>query len=96
MSKVGFYYDEAGLSHLLRHDPDLQKLEQDIMMQRLDEVRASFLQNFGTEGTFELWVVSTGGGMNKRPRTAFRISAADAKTGAILKRHPGWLGQFMR
>ena len=95
MSKVGFYYDEAGLSRLLQRDPDLQKLEQEIMMQKLDEVRARFLQDFGTEGAFELKAASTGGGANHRPRTAFRICAADAKTGAILKRNPGWLGQFM-
>ena len=90
-NKVGIYYDESGLRDILKGS-EVAKIEQDIMLQKLGEVQAAFLQEFGFEGSFEVKKVDT---QSKRSRTTFRIVASDKRTGASLKRQPGWLGRFI-
>lgn len=88
---IGIYYDENGLRSIMK-GPEIANIEQDIMMQRLSQVKAEFLNHFGFEGNFEIKKVDTN---SKRSRTTFRIVASDARTGAILKQHPGWLAKFI-
>lgn len=88
---VKIFFDESGMREIMKGEP-IQKLEQDIMMQKLDQVKASFLQSFGFEGNFECKVTMTN---SKRSRASFRIVASDKRTGATLKANPGWLGQFL-
>lgn len=88
---VKIYYDEGGLRDIMKGQ-SIQKLEQDIMMQKLDEIKASFLQSFGFEGEFETKVVMTN---SKRSRASYRIVPSDKKTTAVLKAHPGWMSQFL-
>ena len=89
--KIGVYYDEQGLRNIMK-GPEIAKMEQQIMMERLSRVKAEFLQTFGFEGSFELKKVDTN---SRRSRTTFRIVATNARTGAILKNNPGWLGKFL-
>ena len=75
-------------------------MEQDLMMKKLDEVKASFLQEFGFEGYFSIEQRKTSGtkrinGKLHAGRTSWRIRASDARTAAALKRQSGWLGRFM-
>ena len=75
-------------------------MEQDLIMKKLDEVKASFLQKFGFEGNFTVEQKMTSGtkrinGKLHAGRTSWRIRANDAKTAAVLKRESGWLGKFM-
>lgn len=91
MRKIGIYYNEPGLREILKGKP-IADMEQQIMMSKLSQVQAEFLQHFGFEGKFEIKKVDTN---SNRSRTAFRIKASDSKTGAALKREPGWLGKFI-
>lgn len=89
--KVGIYYDESGIRQIMKGQP-IANLEQDIMMQKLNQIQAEFLQSFGTEGKFEIKRVDTN---SRRSRTTFRIVAADAKTTTLLRKQPGWLARFL-
>lgn len=89
--KIGIYYDEQGLRNIMK-GPEIATIEQDIMMKRLGQVKAEFLQTFGFEGGFEVKKVDTN---SRRSRTTFRIVATDGKTEATLKRNPNWLGKFL-
>ena len=89
--KVGIYYDEGGIRQIMKGQP-IANLEQDIMMQKLNQIQAEFLQSFGTEGKFEIKRVDTN---SRRSRTTFRIVAADAKTTTLLRKQPGWLARFL-
>ena len=89
--KVGIYYDEPGIRSIMKGAP-LASLEQQIMMQKLSQVRAEFLQTFGFNGNFEIKRYDT---TSKRSRTTYRIVAADAKTTTALKKQPGWLKKFI-
>lgn len=91
MHKIGIYYNEQGLREIMK-SPEIAGIEQDLMMQRLGQVKAEFLQTFGFEGEFEVKRVDTN---SKRSRTTFRIVANNAKTTAVLKRQPGWLAKFI-
>ena len=93
--KVGIYYDEAGIRNIMK-GPEIASMEQAIMMEKLSQVRAEFLQTFGFNGKFDIDRVDTGVYGSKRSRIAFIILPADAKTTATLKKQPGWLGKFMR
>lgn len=89
----------TGLETLMQ-SPEISKIEQDLMMQKLGQIEASFLQEFGFQGKFEIKSRTTSGifkrgGRYHGGRTSWRIVAADAKTGAALKRQPGWLGRFI-
>lgn len=88
--KIGIYYDEGGLRDIMKGQA-IADIEQQIMMERLTTIRAAFFQRFGFEGAFEIKRVDTN---SRRSRTTFRIVASDAKTGAMLKREPGWLARF--
>jgi hypothetical protein len=87
---IGIYYNEPALRNIMK-GPEIASMEQDIMMQRLSQVRAEFLTTFGFNGTFEIKRVDT---HSRRSRTTFRIVAADAKTTNALKKQPGWLAKF--
>ena len=89
--KIGIYYDEQGLREIMKGKP-IADTEQNIMMGKLNQVQAEFLQHFGFSGSFELKKVDT---KSNRSRTTFRIVAADSKTTAALNREPGWLGKFV-
>ena len=89
--KIGIYYNESGLREIMKGAP-IATLEQQIMLQKLGQVRAEFLQHFGFEGKFEIKRVDT---KSRRSRTTFRIVASDNRTNAALKRQPGWLGKFI-
>lgn len=91
MHKIGIYYNEQGLREIMK-SPEIAGIEQDLMMQRLGQVKAEFLQTFGFEGEFEVKKVDTN---SKRSRTTFRIVANNARTTAALKRQPGWLAKFI-
>lgn len=91
MHKIGIYYNEQGLREIMK-SPEIAGIEQDLMMQRLGQVKAEFLQTFGFEGEFEVKRVDTN---SKRSRTTFRIVANNARTTAALKRQPGWLAKFI-
>lgn len=88
---IGIYYNEPGVREIMKGDK-IASLEQQIMMEKLSQVRAEFLQTFGFSGNFEIRKVDT---KSKRSRTTFRIVAGDARTTAALKRQPGWLGKFL-
>lgn len=88
---VSIYYNEQAFRDIMKGKP-ISDIEQDIMMSRLNQVQAEFLQKFGFEGKFELRKVDT---QSKRSRTTFRIVSADARTTAALKREPGWLAKFL-
>ena len=90
MHKIGIYYNEQGLREIMK-GPEIAGIEQDLMMQRLGQVKVEFLQTFGFEGEFEVKRVDTN---SKRSRTTFRIVANNARTTAALKRQPGWLAKY--
>lgn len=89
--KIGIYYDQKGLRNIMK-GPEIANLEQQIMMQKLDRVRAEFLHKFGFSGGFEIKKVDTN---SRRSRTTFRIIASDARTAAALKKESGWLAKFI-
>ena len=91
MHKIGIYYNEQGLREIMKR-PEIAGIEQDLMMQRLGQVKAEFLQTFGFEGEFEVKRVDTN---SKRSRTTFRIVSYNSRTTAALKRQPGWLAKFI-
>lgn len=93
--KIGIYYDEKGLRNIMK-GPEISRIEQDIMMQKLSQVRAEFLQTFGFNGSFEIDKFDTGLYNSKRSRISFIIMPTDRRTMAALKKQPGWLGKFMR
>lgn len=90
MSGVKIWLDSAGIQDILKHNSNLQAMEQDIMQQKLNQIQAEFLQAFGSEGNFYISKEEV------KSRTRFAIRARDRKTGAILKSHPGWLDQFIK
>lgn len=91
MGKIGIYYNEDGLRAIMK-SPEMEKIEEDIMQQKLSQIQAEFLQTFGFQGSFGLRAVATN---SKRSRLSYRIVAEDAKTTAALKKQPGWLARFL-
>lgn len=90
MHKIGIYYDENGLREIMKGQ-GIATMEQQIMMSKLSQIKAEFLQAFGFDGTFEIRRVDT---RSKRSRTTFRIVPTNAKTTAALKSKPRWLDKF--
>ena len=89
----------TGLESLMQSD-GVSRLEQEIMTAKLANIEARFLQEFGFKGNFELKAITTSGVFRSGRslhggRTSWRIAAADKRTGAVLKRQPGWLGKFL-
>lgn len=91
MSKIGIYYNPAGLRNIMK-GPQIASLEQQMMMQKLSQVKAEFLTTFGFEGDFVIKKVDTN---SRRSRTTYRICANNSRTTAVLKRQPGWLARFL-
>lgn len=91
MHKVGIYYNEPGIRNLMKGS-QMASLEQQIMMQKLSQVKAEFLTTFGFEGDFAIKRQDTN---SRRSRTTYRIVADSARTTAALKRQPGWLAKFL-
>ena len=89
--KVGIYYNESGLREIMKGEK-IEKMEEQIMAQKLSQIEAEFLQHFGFEGKFELKAVTTN---SRRSRVTFRVASASSRTTAALKREPGWLGKFL-
>lgn len=91
MGKISIFYNEPGVRSILKGKP-ISDMEQQIMLAKLSQIQAEFLQHFGFEGKFEIKKVDTN---SARSRTTFRIVASDNRTGIALKREPGWLGKFL-
>lgn len=89
--KIGIYYDERGMRDIMKSQA-ISNVEQNLMMQKLSQIKAEFFQTFGFEGAFEIKKVDTN---SRRSRTTFRIVSGNARTTAALKRQPGWLGRFI-
>lgn len=100
MKDFKFYLDQWGVQDVIyQKNTELTTIERQVMERALSEVQNSFVQDFGTEGTFELkFIRQKIGGKGARyvngTRPVYRISAGDKKTGAILKAHPLWLDRF--
>lgn len=88
---IGIYYNEKGIRDIMK-GAEISKIEQEIMLQKLSQVRAEFITYFGFEGNFVIKRVDT---QSRRSRVAFRIVANDARTTAALKKQPGWLAKFV-
>lgn len=91
MGKIGIYYDEKGLRDIMKGQ-GIANLEQQMMMTKLSQVKAEFLQTFGFNGEFAIKKVNTN---SRRSRTTFRIVSNNARTTAALKKQPGWLAKFL-
>lgn len=89
---VKIYYNNDAFRSIMK-GKEISEMEQDMMMSRLNQIEAEFLQRFGFEGAFELKRVDTN---SNRSRTTYRIVAANSRTTNALKREPGWLGKFMQ
>ena len=98
MKDFKFYLDQQGVQEVIYHSTKLSETERQIYERALSQATASFLQEFGTEGKFVVEFkrakVSHIKAQAGATRPTYRIKAADAKTGAILKAHPGWLARF--
>ena len=93
------YWDNKEMEGLMKSSK-ISTMEQDIMMQKLDQIKAAFMQEFGFDGKFDIQSKTTSGTLRIKGklhggRISFRIRAADARTAAVLKRQPGWLGKFI-
>ena len=89
--KIGVFYNEQGIRQIMK-GPEIARMEQQIMAQKLSQVRAEFLNTFGFAGSFEIKRVDTN---SRRSRTTYRVVAADAKSTTALKKQPGWLAKFI-
>lgn len=98
---IKFYLEQPGVQEVIYRGSKLRNIEREVMERALSEVRAAFLQEFGFEGSFNLAFLYTkvggkGIGYVNGSRPVYRIKATDAKTGAVLKRNPGWLDRFSK
>ena len=95
---VKIYLENEGIESIMKSNK-ISSMEQNIMMNKLDQVKAAFLQEFGFEGNFEIKAVTTTGAFRSTTwhggRTSYRILAADSKTATALKRQPKWLDKFI-
>lgn len=93
---IKIWLDYKGVEQSMLNGPGIEQTERETMEQKLSEIQGQFIVDFGVEGKFEIVVkVSSPSTKYGTRRTGYRIVAADAKTAAILKRHPGWLGKFL-
>lgn len=91
---IRIWMEPSGVQNLLTDDK-LANLEREMMENKLAEVQAQFVMDFGFEGKFAIEQhTSAPNPKFGTTRTTFRIVPADGRTGAILKRHQGWLGKF--
>lgn len=98
---IKFYLEQSGVRDGIYSNNKLVQLERGVAERALAEARAAFLIEFGFEGAFNLaffWSKTKSpysraiGGV----RPVYRIQAADAATGAVLKQHPKWLDKFSK
>lgn len=88
---ISIQYNESGMRQIMKGQ-GITNMEQDIMMQKLGEIKAAFLHDFGFEGSFILKTVDT---KSKRARMTVRICANNARTASMLKKNSGWLKKFL-
>lgn len=88
MKKADFRLDRNGGAKVLKESSRLMSIQEDAMRGILAGIEAEFFMTFGVVGEFRLKSF-----VNDRAQTV--IEAADAQTGAVLKRNPGWLGTFI-
>lgn len=86
--KVFFVLNRGGVKDSLLFGDKIKKLEQTALENELALIKAEFLTQFGFEGGFEIRYEPTS------QRSNYRLQATDARTGAVLKNHPGWLAKF--
>lgn len=84
---VQFQINLRGGADILRRNEKLQSLEQNLIQKIKSQVEASFLQDFGFQGKFDISGFMT-------DRISFQIHGADAKTKTVLQRNPKWIDQF--
>lgn len=93
---IKIQYNYRGLEKALLNGSSIKKVEREVMERKLSEIQGQFIVDFGVEGKFEIVAkVSNPSTKYGTRRTGYRIIAANAKTTAILKHHPGWLGKFI-
>lgn len=93
---IKIWLDHKGVEQSMLNGSGIEQVEREMMELKLSEIQGQFIVDFGVEGKFEIVAkVSNPSAKYGTRRTGYRIVAADAKTTAILKRHPGWLGKFI-
>lgn len=90
MADWKFKLNRVGGSEILKTYPDLKAMQEEVAQKQLAQARAQFVSDFGMEGNFKIEFVQNG------IRMVYRVAAADAKTGAILKANPKWLDKVTR
>lgn len=93
---IKIWLDSAVVERRLLNGAALETIEREIMSQKLSEIQGQFIMDFGVEGGFKVEGKTTNASRYGTSRTAFKISAADAKTTAILRRNPSWLVKFIQ
>jgi len=88
MKSVVFKLNVAGGADILRNNPNIRQIEEEVFTAALSDISAKFFQTFGVEGSFELVEFTT-------DRTSSKIRASDARTATILRANPKWLDQFI-
>jgi len=93
---IKIWLDSKGVERAMLNGTKLAQVEREIMEQKVVEVQAQFLMDFGMGGEFDVVAkLSRPSRKFGTSRTKYRIVANNAKTAAILKRHPGWLAKFI-
>lgn len=93
---IKIWMESAGVQDILNGDK-IASIEREVMESKLSEIQAQFLMDFGFEGSFMIEEhTSSPNPKFGTTRTTFRIVASDVRTGAILKRHQGWLNKFIQ
>lgn len=93
---ISIWLDNKFVESKLLNGSSIEGVEREIMEGRLAEIQGQFLMDFGIEGLFKVeGRVTAPSSRFGTHRTSFKISAADTKTAAILRRNPGWLAKFI-
>ena len=89
MAKARIWLNKREIGRdILMDNTKLQTLEQHAIQNALNQAEAQFMSQFGFPGKFEIKAFKTN-------RYNFKLVAADSRTGAVLKKNPGWLAQFV-
>lgn len=100
MSSIRFSLDVKGVGNYITGSNSLRELERQTMERALSEIEATFQQEFGRVGKFNLEFEmkpvggKTGGYFPQGRRPIYRITAADTQTQSILCANPKWLSRF--
>lgn len=92
---IKIQYNYKGLEQAMLTGSGIERVEREVMEQKLSEIQGQFIADFGFTGKFKIESGEAKPGKYGTTRTKFKIVAADVKTRAILKQHPGWLGKFI-